>query len=129
MNEDGYLNINGRIKDMIIRGGENIYPREIEDLLMHHPAILEISVVGVPEKRLGEEVTACIVLKNGFTASDELKESIKSFCDGKISHFKIPRYILFIQDFPRTISQKIQKNELKAMAESLIKGAHEINNN
>ena len=129
MDEDGYIVINGRIKDMIIRGGENIYPREIEDVLMRHEAILEVNVVGVYDERLGEEAAACVVLRTGFTPSDELKESIRSFCKDKISYFKIPKYVLFIQDFPKTVTQKIQKGELKPIAESLLKTALDVNNN
>ena len=129
MDDDGYVTINGRIKDMIIRGGENIYPREIEDLLAHHEAVSEVNVVGVTDERLGEEAAACIVLRNGFTPSEELKESIRSFCKGKISYFKIPRYILFIKDFPKTVTQKIQKNKLKPIAESLINTPIDVNNN
>lgn len=121
MNNDGYFSINGRIKDMIIRGGENIYPREIEDLLLAHQAILDVNVVGVPDDRMGEEIAACIILKKDFIQSDQLKESIRSFCKGKISHFKIPKYILFMQDYPRTVTVKIQKNKLKDIAASLIR--------
>ena len=121
MNEDGYVSINGRIKDMIIRGGENIYPREIEELLLTHEAILDVNVVGVNDERLGEEVAACVILKEGFNKSTELSESIRLFCKGKISHYKIPKYILFVQEFPTTVTFKVQKNKLKLIAESLIK--------
>ena len=123
MNDDGYVSINGRIKDMVIRGGENIYPREIEELLLTHEAVLDANVVGVTDERMGEELAACIILKSGLSGSEELKESIRSFCKGKISHFKIPRYILFVDDYPRTVTVKVQKNKLKDIAEQLIQRA------
>ncbi|KAH7947013.1 hypothetical protein HPB52_007410 [Rhipicephalus sanguineus] len=106
MAEDGRISIMGRIKDMIIRGGENLYPQEIEDFLYTHPAIQEVQVVGVPDKRMGEEACAWIILKPGCSATEE---DIKSFCKGKLSHFKIPRYIFFVDTFPKTLSGKVQK--------------------
>lgn len=106
MNENGYVKIIGRIKDMIIRGGENIYPTEIEQLLHRHPKIQEVEVIGLPDKRLGEEVCAWIRLASGETATvDEIKE----FCNGKISHFKIPRYIKFVDEMPMTVTGKVKK--------------------
>lgn len=129
MNEDSCISINGRTKDMIIRGGENIYPREIEELLMCHEAILDVNVVGISDERMGEEVAACVILKNGFTASDDLKESIKCFCKEKIAHYKIPRYVLFVQDYPRTVTLKVQKNKLRSLAESMVNTVQEVNNN
>ncbi|KFM67040.1 Acyl-CoA synthetase family member 2, mitochondrial, partial [Stegodyphus mimosarum] len=110
MNEYGSIKILGRKKDMVIRGGENLYPQEIENFLHTHPAVLEIHVVGVPDKRMGEELCAWIFLKEGMKVSEE---DIKMFCKGKISHFKIPRYIIFVEDFPKTTSGKIQKFEMK----------------
>lgn len=113
MDENGYCRITGRLKDMIIRGGENIYPREIEEFLYKHPKILDVQVVGVPDEKYGEEVMAWIILKDGETATaDEIRE----FCRGKISRHKIPRYIEFTKSFPMTASGKIQKFKLREMA-------------
>lgn len=120
MNDEGYVLIVGRIKDMIIRGGENIYPREIEDFILSHPSVADINVVGIPDERMGEEVCACIILKNGLKGSDEMSQDIRNFCRDKISHFKIPRYVLFVADFPRTITMKIQKHRLKDVAKEML---------
>ncbi|CAN7937316.1 unnamed protein product, partial [Ixodes hexagonus] len=109
MSEDGRIMIWGRIKDMIIRGGENVCPKEIEDFLYTHPDVLEVQVVGVPDERLGEEACAWIRLKSGKMLS---QEDIRNFCKGKISHFKIPRYVLFVDSFPKTEIGKIQKTEM-----------------
>ena len=106
MNEDGYLRIVGRIKDMLIRGGENIFPREIEELLYTHPKIDEVEVFGVPDRKFGEEVAAWIRLGDGESASDD---EIREFCKGKLAHFKIPRYIKFVDEFPLTVTGKVQK--------------------
>jgi len=106
LEEDGYGKIIGRFKELIIRGGENIVPREIEDLLNTHPDILETQVIGVPHERLGEEVCACIRVQEGVSVT---LESIKSFCKGKISHFKIPSKLNIVESFPKTASGKIQK--------------------
>ncbi|XP_047199886.1 medium-chain acyl-CoA ligase ACSF2, mitochondrial [Hippoglossus stenolepis] len=106
----GYCRIEGRIKDMIIRGGENIYPAEIEQLLYTHPQVQEVQVVGVKDERLGEQVCACIRLKEGQTCSTE---EIRAFCKGQISHFKIPHYVIFVDSYPLTVSGKIKKNILK----------------
>ncbi|KAM4597773.1 medium-chain acyl-CoA ligase ACSF2, mitochondrial-like [Polymixia lowei] len=106
----GYCYIEGRIKDMIIRGGENIYPAEIEQFLHTHPKVLEAQVIGVKDERLGEQVCACIKLKDGQTSS---VEEIRAFCKDQISHFKIPRYVMFVNGFPLTVSGKIQKNKLR----------------
>ncbi|CAG2119658.1 unnamed protein product, partial [Medioppia subpectinata] len=105
LDDSGYLYINGRIKDMIIRGGENIYPKEVEDFLMTHPSIAAAHVVGIPDTRLGERLAAYIKLK----ADDVLDtEAVKEYCKGKISHFKIPESIEFVPDFPRTVTGKVQ---------------------
>ncbi|TKS89480.1 Acyl-CoA synthetase family member 2, mitochondrial [Collichthys lucidus] len=104
-----YLRIEGRIKDMIIRGGENIYPAEIEQFLHTHP-----KVVGVQDARMGEEVCACIKLADGEECTPE---EIKAYCKGQISHFKIPRYVLFVTSYPLTITGKIKKNDLRDEAE------------
>ncbi|OAT72816.1 AMP-binding protein [Parageobacillus thermoglucosidasius] len=113
MDENGYCRITGRLKDMIIRGGENIYPREIEEFLYKHPKILDVQVVGVPDEKYGEEVMAWIILKDGETAT---ADDIREFCRGKISRHKIPRYIEFTDSYPMTASGKIQKFKLREMA-------------
>jgi fatty-acyl-CoA synthase len=106
MDEQGYVNIVGRLKDMIIRGGENVYPREIEEFLYRHPKVQDVQVIGVPDLRYGEAVCAWIKLHAGQTATDE---EIRAFCQGQIAHYKIPRYIEFVPEFPMTITGKIQK--------------------
>ncbi len=106
MRPDGYFRITGRLKDMIIRGGENIYPREVEEFLYTHPKIADVQVVGLPDERLGETVAAWIKLKAGETASEE---EIREFAKGKIAHFKIPQQIRFVDSFPMTVTGKIQK--------------------
>jgi fatty-acyl-CoA synthase len=102
----GYCNIVGRIKDMIIRGGENIYPREIEEFLFTHPKVLGVSCFGVPDARYGEALCAWIVLRPGARAS---VEEIRQHCEGEIAHYKVPRYIVFVDEFPMTVTGKIQK--------------------
>jgi fatty-acyl-CoA synthase len=102
----GFCCIVGRIKDMIIRGGENISPREIEEYLFRHPAVLDVAVVGVPSEKYGEEVCACIRLREG---AEVTAENIRAFCDGKIAHYKIPRYAVFLDAFPMTVTGKVQK--------------------
>ncbi|MGE7270423.1 AMP-binding protein [Brevibacillus panacihumi] len=113
VDEDGYYRITGRLKDMIIRGGENIYPREIEEFLYSHPKILDVQVVGVPDSTYGEQVLACIRVKPGETLT---VEEVKAYCDGKIARFKIPYYIQFVEDYPMTASGKIQKFKLREQA-------------
>jgi fatty-acyl-CoA synthase len=113
MDEEGYINIVGRIKDMVIRGGENIYPREIEEFLFSHPQIVDVQVIGVPDEKYGEEVMAWIKLKEGEMASEE---EIKEYCKGKIAHYKIPRYIKFVEEFPMTVTGKIRKVEMREMS-------------
>ncbi|KXZ21833.1 AMP-binding protein [Bacillus nakamurai] len=110
MDEDGYCRITGRLKDMLIRGGENIYPREIEELLYRHPAVADVQVVGVPDPKYGEEAAAWIRLKEGQTASEE---DIKAYCKEKIARYKVPRYVLFTDEYPMTASGKIQKFKLR----------------
>ncbi len=112
MDEDGYLQIVGRIKDMIIRGGENIYPREVEEFLYTHPAIKEVQVFGVPDTRMGEEVCAWIQLEDGMSLTED---PVKDFCKGQITHFKIPRYIRFVDEYPMTVTGKIQKFRMTEM--------------
>lgn len=113
MDEHGYCRITGRLKDMIIRGGENIYPREIEEFLYSHPKVLDVQVIGIPDEVYGEEVMAWIILKEGLTATPE---EIRDYCTGKISRHKIPRYIEFTDSYPMTASGKIQKFRLREQA-------------
>jgi len=113
MRPDGYVNIVGRLKDMIIRGGENIYPREIEELLHTHPKISDAQVIGVPSEKYGEEVMAWIQLRENATATEE---EIREFCRDKISYYKIPKYIKFTEEFPMTVTGKIQKFKMKEIA-------------
>jgi fatty-acyl-CoA synthase len=103
---EGYCNIVGRIKDMVIRGGENVYPREIEEFLYRHPKIQDVQVVGVPDERYGEEICAWVKLRPGEHAGEE---EIKAFCRGQIAHYKVPRYVKFVDEFPMTVTGKIQK--------------------
>lgn len=117
MDEDGYVNITGRLKDMIIRGGENIYPREIEEFLYTHPAVQDVQVFGIPDDRMGEEVCAWILLRDGETVTDD---DIRAFCKGQIAHYKVPRFIRFVDEYPMTVTGKIQKFEMRnAMREEL----------
>ncbi|WP_108882737.1 fatty acid CoA ligase family protein [Anderseniella sp. Alg231-50] len=106
LDADGYCNIVGRVKDMLIRGGENVYPREIEEFLMSHPSIQQAQVFGVPDQKYGEEVCAWIVLKPGEVLSED---DVRSFCQGEIAHYKIPRYMRFVGEFPMTVTGKPQK--------------------
>jgi fatty-acyl-CoA synthase len=114
LDADGYGNIVGRIKDMVIRGGENVYPREIEEFLYRHPAIQDVQVIGVPDVKYGEELCAWIVLKPGETLTPE---AVRAFCQGQIAHYKIPRHIKFVDGFPTTVTGKVQKF---AMREAMI---------
>ena len=107
IDSEGYCNIVGRIKDMVIRGGENLYPREIEEFLYGHPAIVDVQVVGVPDPRYGEEILACVKVRDG--AGPLSVEDIRSFCQGRIAHYKVPRYVRLVDDFPMTVTGKIQK--------------------
>ncbi|MDA8352606.1 MAG: AMP-binding protein [Firmicutes bacterium] len=113
MDEEGYLRITGRLKDMIIRGGENIYPREIEEFLYTHPEILDVQVVGVPDATYGEEVMAFIRVKEGQTIT---AEELRSFCEGKIARYKIPKYVQQVDSYPMTASGKVQKYKLREQA-------------
>jgi len=114
LDEEGYGNIVGRIKDMVIRGGENVYPREIEEFLYQHPKVQDVQVIGVPDARYGEEICAWIRLREGVTATPD---EILNFCHGQIAHYKIPRYIKFVDTFPMTVTGKVQKF---AMREQMI---------
>ncbi|GAW65866.1 AMP-binding protein [Geoanaerobacter pelophilus] len=113
MDENGYCKITGRIKNMIIRGGENIYPREIEEFLYTHPKISDVQVYGVPDRKYGEQVMAAIVLKQG---SEMTEAEVKEFCRGRIANYKIPKYVRFVDSYPMTASGKIQKFKLREMA-------------
>jgi fatty-acyl-CoA synthase len=110
MADDGYVNISGRIKDMVIRGGENVYPREIEEFLYTHPAVKDVQVIGVPDERYGEELCAWVILEAGATAE---AEDIRAFCRGQIAHYKIPRYVMFVDGWPMTVSGKVQKYKMR----------------
>ncbi|MDP6342135.1 MAG: AMP-binding protein [Alphaproteobacteria bacterium] len=107
---EGYCNITGRVKDMLIRGGENVYPREVEEYLYRHPAVQEVQVFGVPDPKFGEEICAWIVLKAGETATEE---DIKAFCRGQIAHYKVPRYVRFQGELPMTVTGKAQKFKMR----------------
>ena len=111
MREDGYCNIVGRIKDMVIRGGENIYPREIEDFLYTHPDVEDVQVIGVPDEKYGEELAAWIKMRAGATPLDA--EAVRAFATGKLAHYKIPRYVMIVDAFPMTVTGKIRKVEMR----------------
>jgi fatty-acyl-CoA synthase len=113
MRDDGYVNISGRIKDMIIRGGENVYPREIEEFLYAHPKISDVQVIGVPDPKYGEEVCAWIRLREGEHATEE---ELREYCRGQIASYKIPRYVRFTTDFPTTVTGKIQKFKMREIS-------------
>jgi len=115
LDTDGYLRIVGRLKDMIIRGGENIYPREVEEYLFQHPDIQEVQIFGVPDAKYGEEVCAWIRLRDGCSLTPE---DVAAFCRDRISHYKIPKHVRFVTDFPMTVTNKIQKF---AMREAMMK--------
>ncbi|GAB3255013.1 AMP-binding protein [Alteromonas gracilis] len=111
MREDGYANIVGRIKDMVIRGGENIYPREIEEFLYTHPDVEDVQVVGVPDQRYGEELCAWVRMRAGAEPLDA--DAVRAFADGRLAHYKIPRYVMVVEEFPMTVTGKIRKVEMR----------------
>jgi fatty-acyl-CoA synthase len=113
MDEHGYVRVVGRIKDMVIRGGENIYPREIEEFLYGHPAVADVQVIGVPDERYGEELMAWIIPRPGEELTEE---EVKAFCKDQIAHFKVPRYIKFVDSFPMTVTGKVQKFKMRESA-------------
>ncbi|TAM62496.1 AMP-binding protein [bacterium] len=113
MDEEGYVNIVGRIKDMIIRGGENVYPREIEEFLYTNSKIADVQVIGVPDAKYGEEICAWVKVREGCTLTEE---EVKEFCRGKIAHYKIPRYVKFAESFPMTVTGKIQKFKMREIS-------------
>ncbi|WP_369184573.1 AMP-binding protein [Streptomyces sp. Y1] len=114
MDEDGYLAITGRIKDMVIRGGENLYPREIEEFLYTHPDVLDVQVIGVPDQKYGEELMAWIRMRDG--AEPLTAEAVRDYCTGRLAHFKIPRYVHVVDEFPMTVTGKIRKVEMREEA-------------
>ena len=121
MDADGYIAVTGRSKDMVIRGGENIYPREIEEFLFGHSAVADVQVFGVPDDKYGEELCAWIRLRPGMTATEA---DIRGFCRDRITHFKIPRHVRFVDEFPMTVTGKVQKFVMRqAMAAELTAGA------
>ena len=118
MDSDGYLNIVGRIKDMIIRGGENVYPREIEEFLYTHPDIVDVQVIGVPDPRYGEEIMAWVKARDG--ADDLTPEAVRAYCQGKIAHYKVPRYVHLADEFPMTVTGKVQKFKMRETSIELL---------
>ncbi|MFE3674116.1 AMP-binding protein [Streptomyces goshikiensis] len=118
MDEDGYLSITGRIKDMVIRGGENLYPREIEEFLHTHPDVLDVQVIGVPDPKYGEELMAWVRMREG--AEPLTAEAVRAYCVGRLAHFKIPRYVHVVEEFPMTVTGKIRKIEMRETAARLL---------
>ncbi|QKW18089.1 AMP-binding protein [Kitasatospora sp. NA04385] len=121
MDGDGYLSITGRIKDMVIRGGENVYPREIEEFLYTHPDVLDVQVIGVPDAKYGEELMAWVRMREG--ARPLTAEAVREFCTGRLAHFKIPRYVHVVEEFPMTVTGKVRKVEMRELAAALLAGA------
>jgi fatty-acyl-CoA synthase len=118
MDDEGYCNIVGRIKDMVIRGGENVYPRELEEFLYRHPDIADVQVVGVPDERFGEELCAWVRLRDGATLAEG---DVREYCRGRLAHFKVPRYVLFVDEFPMTVTGKVQKFKIREESIRLLK--------
>ncbi len=118
MDDDGYLSITGRIKDMVIRGGENVYPREIEEFLHAHPDVLDVQVIGVPDAKYGEELMAWVRMREG--AEPLTAEAVRAYCDGRLARFKIPRYVHVVEEFPMTVTGKIRKIEMRETAARLL---------
>ncbi|MFI5983621.1 AMP-binding protein [Streptomyces sp. NPDC051555] len=118
MDDEGYLSITGRIKDMVIRGGENVYPREIEEFLHAHPDVLDVQVIGVPDAKYGEELMAWVRMREG--AEPLTPEAVRAYCAGRLAHFKIPRYVHVVEEFPMTVTGKIRKIEMRAQAVRLL---------
>jgi fatty-acyl-CoA synthase len=113
MDDEGYLKIVGRSKDMVIRGGENVYPREVEEFLYAHPDITDVQVVGVPDLRYGEELCAFVILREGAAVTPE---ELQEWCRGRIAHYKVPRYVQIVSSFPMTVTGKVQKFKLREQA-------------
>ncbi|MFB9410642.1 AMP-binding protein [Dactylosporangium matsuzakiense] len=114
MDEDGYVNIVGRIKDLVIRGGENVYPREVEEFLYGHPDIVDVQVIGVPDERFGEELMAWVRLREGAAPLDA--EGVREYCAGRLAHYKIPRYVKIVDEFPMTVTGKVRKVEMREVS-------------
>src|SRR4051812_21814174 len=110
MDENGYCNIVGRIKDMVIRGGENVYPREVEEFLYSHPDVADVQVIGVPDVRYGEELCAWVVPRSGASLSEE---AVREYCQSRLAHYKVPRYVVFVEGFPMTVTGKVQKFKMR----------------
>jgi fatty-acyl-CoA synthase len=113
LDDEGYLTISGRIKDMIIRGGENVYPREVEEFLYTHPAVADVQVIGVPDAKYGEEICAWVRLREGHELS---LADIEAFCRGRIAHYKVPRYLEIVDEFPMTVTGKVRKVEMREIS-------------
>ena len=118
MDDEGYLNITGRIKDMVIRGGENVYPREIEEFLYSHPDVLDAQVIGVPDVKYGEELCVWVTLRDG--AEPLTAESVREFAAGKLAHYKIPRYVMVVDEFPMTVTGKVRKIEMRERSVAML---------
>ena len=114
MDDDGYVQITGRIKDMVIRGGENIYPREIEEFLYTHPDIEDVQVVGVPDEKYGEELCAWLRMRPGSDPLDA--DGVRAFATGRLAHYKIPRYVMVVEEFPMTVTGKVRKVEMREVS-------------
>jgi fatty-acyl-CoA synthase len=110
MDDEGYLNIVGRSKDMVIRGGENVYPREIEEFLYTHEGVSDVAVVGVPDERYGEELCAWVIARPDATLDED---AVREYCRARLAHFKVPRYVLFVDEFPMTVTGKVQKFKMR----------------
>ena len=122
MDDEGYLNIVGRIKDMVIRGGENVYPREIEEFLYSHDAIADVQVIGVPDEKYGEELCAWVIARAGAELDED---AVRDFCRGRLAHFKVPRYVIFVDEFPMTVTGKVQKFKMREDVRSSASGLHD----
>ncbi len=119
MDDEGFVRITGRIKDVVIRGGENIYPREIEEFLYTHPDVLDAQVIGVPDDRYGEELMAWVRLREG--AEPMTAQSLRDFCTGRLAHYKIPRFVHVVDDFPMTVTGKVRKVEMREAAAQILR--------
>jgi len=113
MDEQGYMRVVGRIKDMILRGGENVYPREIEEFLYSHPQIADVQVIGVPDERYGEQLMAWVIARPDAELTEDV---VREFCQGRIAHYKVPRYVKFVDSFPMTVTGKVQKYKMREAA-------------
>jgi fatty-acyl-CoA synthase len=118
MDSEGYVNIVGRIKDLVIRGGENVYPREVEEFLYTHPDIVDAQVIGVPDQKYGEELMAWVRLRDGASLD---AEALRAFCSGKLAHYKIPRYVHVVDEFPMTVTGKVRKVEMRERAVEILR--------